>query len=201
MADVLVRDADGYPVTSDLVIEAYWQRCFPMADHRRGRLRWFRPPVRAVITWESWKIPDSLVKTMKKAPFRLTIDHAFPRVIEACAERKSTWISGDIEKLYLDLHARGIAHSVEAWAGDELAGGLYGLCLGSVFCGESMFHRQDDAAKICVVHLVDRLRANDFKLLDCQQQTPHMARFGAHEIDDADYAARLEQCRESRTFP
>jgi leucyl/phenylalanyl-tRNA--protein transferase len=198
---VEVRDADGFPVNAELVIEAYWQRCFPMADHRRGRLRWFRPPVRAVITWESWKVPDSLVRTMRKEPYRLTIDHAFARVIAACAERKSTWISGDIEKLYLDLHQRGIAHSVEAWAGDELAGGLYGLSLGACFCGESMFHRRDDAAKICVVHLVERLRANGFKLLDCQQQTPHMARFGAHEITDADYAVRLEQCREARRFP
>jgi leucyl/phenylalanyl-tRNA---protein transferase len=200
MPDVL--DADGYPVSPDLVIEAYWQRCFPMADHRQGRLRWYRPHARAVITWDRWKVPESLVKVMRKEPFRFTIDTAFQRVIAACAERKSTWISRDIEALYGELNRRGIAHSVEAWdAAGELVGGLYGIRLGSCFCGESMFHRASDAAKACVVHLVTRLRANGFRMLDCQQQTPHMSRFGSYEVDDEQYARMLEQCREDAPFP
>jgi leucyl/phenylalanyl-tRNA--protein transferase len=198
----VVMDADGYPVTPELVLEAYWQRCFPMADHRSGRLRWFRPHARAIITWERWKVPDSLARTMRKEPYRITIDRDFPAVVAACAERQSTWICGDIERLYTELHRRGVAHSLEAWnAEGELVGGLYGLCLGSCFCGESMFHRADDAAKICVVRLVERLRANGFAMLDCQQQTPHMARFGAYEVTDQDYAARLERCREEKPFP
>ncbi len=200
--DPRVVDADGYPVTPELVLEAYWQRCFPMSDHRRGRLRWYRPHTRAIITWDTWKVPESLVKVMRKQPYRITIDEAFPQVIAACAERTSTWICGDIEKLYVELHRRGVTHSVEAWNADgALVGGIYGLCLGACFCGESMFHRADDAAKICVVHLVERLRVNGFRMLDCQQQTPHMARFGALEITDPEYAAKLEGCREERPFP
>jgi len=139
---------------------------------------------------------------MRRKPYRITINQAFLRVIQLRAERKSTWISTDVEKLYLALHERGLVHSLEAWdATGELVGGLYGLCLGGCFCGESMFHRADDAAKICVVHLVERLQARGFRMLDCQQQTPHMERFGAREISDRDYAGLLAACPEARAFP
>jgi leucyl/phenylalanyl-tRNA--protein transferase len=186
---VAVRDADGQRITPEVVVAAYLDRCFPMADERHGPLRWYRPEERAIITWDAWKIPPSLRKTWRKAPYRLTMDVAFARVIAACAERDSTWISPDIERLYGALHQAGVAHSVEAWRGDELVGGLYGLALGGCFCGESMFHRADDAAKLCVMALADHLRARGFSLLDCQQQTPHMARFGARLISDEEYAA------------
>jgi len=198
----LVLDADGYEVTPELVIEAYRQRCFPMAEERDGQLRWFRPPVRAVITWDAWKIPDSLRKRLAQQPFRITVNTDFAAVIAACAQRQTTWISFDVERLYRDLHERGFAHSVEAWnAAGELVGGLYGLVVGGIFCGESMFHRANDAAKICVVHLVDRLQRNGFTLLDCQQQTPHMARFGAHEISDRTYEGLVRTAQQSRPFP
>jgi leucyl/phenylalanyl-tRNA--protein transferase len=197
-----ICDDEGFPVTPDLVLSAYWQRCFPMADGRRGRLRWYRPETRAVITWESWKVPESLRKVMRKQPYRITFNRDFPTVIRECSARKSTWISHDVEQLYGALHQRGLVHSVEAWDDSgALVGGLYGLCLGSCFCGESMFHRADDAAKVCVVHLVERLQAQGFLLLDCQQQTPHMARFGAQEISDQQYASLLTQCHEIRPFP
>lgn len=198
----MITDADGYEVTPDLVLEAYRQRCFPMADEREGRLRWYRPAERAVITWDRWKVPESLVKVMRRMPFRLSIDEAFRDVIAACAERSTTWISRDIESLYTVLHERGHAHSVEAWDGDgTLVGGLYGLAIGGIFCGESMFHRANDAAKICVVHLVERLRERGFVLLDCQQQTSHMARFGAYEIGDEAYRGILDASRAARPFP
>ncbi len=187
-----ILDADGSEVTPELILTAYRQRCFPMADSRRGRIRWYRPTVRAVITWDRFKVPESLVKTMRRHPYRYTCDTAFAAVIAACAERTSTWISRDIERLYVALHERGVAHSLEAWdASGALVGGLYGLAIGSCFCGESMFHRADDAAKIAVVLLVERLRKQGFRVLDCQQQTPHMERFGAYEIPDAAYAALL----------
>jgi leucyl/phenylalanyl-tRNA--protein transferase len=199
--DCAVIDADGFLVTPQLVLEAYRQRCFPMADDRSGRLRWYRPVKRAVITWERWKVPESLAKRMKRQPYRISYDQAFAEVVAACAERETTWISGDIERLYVELHRRGHAHSVEAWdAAGTLVGGLYGLTLGGCFCGESMFHRADDAAKVCVVHLVGRLRERGFALLDCQQQSPHMARFGAAEVPDGEYARMLEACREPRPF-
>jgi leucyl/phenylalanyl-tRNA--protein transferase len=201
MSGVVILDADGYPVTPELVLSAYWQRCFPMADDRQSRLRWYRPATRAIITWERWKIPESLAKVMRKEPFRVTIDHAFPAVISSCAQRASTWISRDVERLYLELHRRGDAHSVEAWQGEDLVGGLYGISLGGCFCGESMFHTASDAAKICVVRLVERLVAKGFQMLDCQQQTPHMARFGAFEVTDHEYEERLERCRAECPFP
>ncbi len=197
-----IRDADGNLITPELVLQAYWQGCFPMADHRDGRLRWYRPGHRAVIDWASWKVPRSLEKVARKAPYRLTIDRAFGAVVAACSARASTWISPDIEQLYGALHRLGHAHSLEAWGADgELVGGLYGLALGTCFCGESMFHRADDAAKLCVVHLVERLQACGFVLLDCQQQTPHMQRFGAYEVSEQAYAALLAGCRRTCAFP
>jgi leucyl/phenylalanyl-tRNA--protein transferase len=188
----IVHDVDGNPVSPATVLEAYAQRCFPMADHRHGPFAWFRPSERAVITWESWKVPRSLAKTWRRHPYRLTCDTAFDAVIEACADRSETWINHDIDTLYRALHRLGIAHSIEAWDHrDRLVGGCYGLALGGCFCGESMFHRAADAAKLAVVQLVRHLRAGGFQLLDCQQQTPHMARFEAQEISDARYADLL----------
>lgn len=190
----VIRDADGCVITPELVLRAYARRCFPMADERGGAVHWFRPERRAIITWDRWKVPDSLRKVMKRQPYRITADQAFPQVIAACAQRSTTWISHDIEALYTELHRRGHAHSVEAWnAAEELVGGLYGLVIGGCFCGESMFHRADDAAKICVVNLVETLQANRFTILDCQQQTPHMERFGAYEVSDATYASLLRE--------
>ncbi len=191
-----VRDADGYAITPEIVLGAYAARCFPMADSRRGRIRWYRPAERAVITWDAWTVPRSLAKVIRnRRPYRITCDRDCPAVLAACADRDSTWISGDIERLYLALHAQGHVHSVEAWdATGALVGGLYGLAVGGCFCGESMFTRADDAAKICVVHLVHRLQAMGFAMLDCQQQTPHMERFGCRMVADADYAAMLSAC-------
>jgi leucyl/phenylalanyl-tRNA--protein transferase len=186
-----VRDADGHAVTPDLVLEAYRQGCFPMAEGRDGRFRWFRPHRRAIITWDRWQVPRSLAKTARRRPYELSIDRACPAVIAACARRDETWICHDIEALYVELHHRGHVHSVEAWWDGALVGGLYGLALGGCFCGESMFHEADDAAKLCVMHLVEHLRGRGFTLLDCQQQTPHMERFGAYEVDGADYAGLL----------
>lgn len=192
----VVRDADGQAVTPALVLAAYAQGCFPMADHRHGRLRWYRPQRRAIITWDRWRIPRSLAKVMRREPCRLTVDQACAEVIATCAQRESTWISPDIEALYGELHRLGHVHSVEAWnAAGTLVGGCYGLALGGCFSGESMFHRADDAAKLCVVHLVAHLRRCGFALLDCQQTSPHMGRFGAYEVGAEAYAELLAACR------
>ena len=201
MPVVVVRDADGNLITPELVVQAYWERCYPMADHRDGLIRWYRPATRAVITWDHWRIPRSLEKVLRnQRPYRYTRDQAFAQVIAACSVRETTWISADIERLYTALHQAGIAHSVEAWRGEDLVGGLYGLAIGGCFCGESMFHHADDAAKACVVHLVEHLQASGFQLLDCQQQTGHMERFGAREISDDDYASMLASARQECTF-
>jgi leucyl/phenylalanyl-tRNA--protein transferase len=136
-----------------------------------------------------------------RRPYSITIDRAFAKVISACADRESTWISADIEGLYTMLHEQGHAHSVEAWdAGGDLVGGCYGLAIGGIFCGESMFHQAPDASKLCVMALVARLQANGFAVLDCQQQTPHMERFGAYEIDEKTYQRLLEEHHAPRPF-
>lgn len=199
---VAVRDADGHVVTPDAVVWAYWQRMFPMADHRRGRIRWYRPHERAIISWDRYVVPRSLAKVIRnRRPYRITANHAFPEVIAACADRESTWINRDIERLYVALHDMGVAHSVEAWDADgALVGGCYGLALGGCFAGESMFTRADDAAKICVAYLVARLQQGGFRMLDCQQQTPHMERFGCRIVADAEYALMLEACRLTCSF-
>jgi len=203
MNDDAVIDADGFVITPEVVLAAYRQGCFPMADSKTGRLRWYRPQARAIITWDTWQVPKSLDKVARnRRPYSITINRAFTKVIAACADRDSTWISGDIEGLYTALHDQGHAHSVEAWdAGGDLVGGCYGLVLGGIFCGESMFHRAPDASKLCVMALVERLQANGFAVLDCQQQTPHMERFGAYEIDEKDYQALLAEHHAPRPFP
>lgn len=189
-----IRDAYGHRVTPGVLLAAYRQRCFPMADQRAGIIDWFRPEQRAVITWDHFRVPRSLRKTWRQRPYRLSMDRACTRVIAACADRDETWISHDIERLYGDLHARGVVHSIEAW--DDaglLVGGLYGLAIGGCFCGESMFHRAPDAAKLCVMLLVHCLRRGGFSLLDCQQQSPHMQRFGARMVTDAAYARLFDR--------
>lgn len=192
---VEVRDIDGHPITPETVLTAYQQRCFPMAESRGGPIAWYRPQMRAVITWDRFTVPRSLAKVLRKEPYRITVDRCFPQVIAACAERDSTWISHDVEALYVALHRQGHAHSVEAWDADgALVGGLYGLAIGGCFCGESMFHRAADASKACVVHLASRLQERGFAMIDCQQQTPHMERFGAYEIADRTYARMLIGC-------
>lgn len=186
-----IFDDDGHPVTWYTVLQAYAIGCFPMADDRNGSCAWYRPVQRAVITWANWQIPKSLVKRLRARPFVVTRDQAFDAVIAACAARDQTWISTDIEALYCDLHRRGHAHSVEAWADGHLVGGLYGLAIGGVFCGESMFHHRPDASKACLVALVEHLRQCGFVALDIQQDSDHLRRFGATLIDDVDYAQLL----------
>ncbi|OUU23645.1 MAG: leucyl/phenylalanyl-tRNA--protein transferase [Planctomycetia bacterium TMED53] len=189
-----IRDEEGIPVSPARVLRAYGERCFPMADHRDGRIFWIRPYERAVIHLDEFHIPTSLKKLRKKKPFRLTTDVAFRAVIEGCAERRETWICRDIEELFVQLHALGFAHSIEAWDDrGRLVGGAYGLSVGGVFAGESMFHIESGASKLCIVALVEHLKNLGYRVLDCQQQTPHMQRFGAELISDDNYASLLSR--------
>ena len=164
-----------------------------MAGARDGRaIRWYAPDPRAVIPLDAFHVPRSLQQTIRKGIFEVTVNADFPGVIRACAERgEETWISREIERAYTELHALGLAHSVECWKEDRLAGGLYGVALGGAFFGESMFSRETDASKVALVALVERLRARGFTLLDVQYLTPHLARFGAVEIPRAEYERRL----------
>lgn len=180
----------------DLVLRAYAMGVFPMADHRLAPgVYWVEPKLRGVLPLEDFHLSRSLKKTILADRFRVTVDQAFQQIMQLCAEsasdRPDTWINGPIERVFVELHRRGFAHSIECWDGDRLAGGLYGLALGRAFFGESMVTRVRDASKVAFAHLVARLKAGGFMLLDCQFQTDHLATLGAIEVPRDDYVALL----------
>ncbi|TAU83406.1 leucyl/phenylalanyl-tRNA--protein transferase [Rhizobium leguminosarum] len=189
-------------ITPDILLRAYSIGLFPMAESADDpEIFWVEPELRGVLPFDHFHVSKSLAKTVRKKPFEIRFDHAFDQVIAACAEetsgRPSTWINRTIRSLYSTLFDMGHAHTVEAWEDDELVGGLYGVSLGSAFFGESMFSRRTDASKICLVHLVDRLRQRGFTLLDTQFTTEHLKTFGAIDVPKADYAAMLAAAMES----
>ncbi|KXG86526.1 leucyl/phenylalanyl-tRNA--protein transferase [Agrobacterium bohemicum] len=181
----------------DILLRAYSIGLFPMADSADDpELFWVEPDMRGVIPLDDFHVSKSLAKAIRKKPFDIRFDSAFDAVMIGCAaeadNRPSTWINGTIHRLYNELHDIGHAHSVEAWEGDELVGGLYGVSLGSAFFGESMFSRRTNASKICLVHLVEHLREKGFTLLDTQFTTEHLKTFGAIDVPKADYSKMLE---------
>lgn len=192
-----------YPaITPDILLRAYSIGLFPMAESADDpEIFWVEPEVRGVLPLDQFHVSHSLAKKLRRKPFDIRFDSAFEQVIEKCAEpagdRPSTWINATIRKLYCELHAMGHAHSVEAFEGEELVGGLYGVSLGSAFFGESMFSRRTDASKICLVHLVERLKARGFTLLDTQFTTEHLKTFGAIDIPKEDYLEKLKDAVES----
>lgn len=178
------------------MLRAYRIGLFPMAESREARtLYWLDPEQRGVIPLDGFHLPRRLARTLRQARFQVTANRAFAAVIDACAaprpSSQDSWINAEIRRLFLALHAGGHAHSLEAWAGGALVGGLYGVALGGVFFGESMFSRADDASKIALVHLVARLRLGGFVLLDAQFQTAHLAQFGTREVPRAEYKRLL----------
>ncbi len=188
-------------LSPERLVAAYAAGIFPMADEA-GRIHWLAPDPRAIIELDAFKAPRSLRAVRRRRVFGLTINRAFAEVIEACAARsEGTWISREIKTAYTELHRRGFAHSVEAWKGSELAGGLYGVAIGGAFFGESMFFRETDASKVALMVLVERLRERRFSLVDIQFTTEHLRRFGAKEIPRVEYERRLAGAvRRSCTF-
>lgn len=185
---------------SDL-LDCYARGVFPMADAREdARVFLIDPERRGVIPFDRFHVSRRLARTVRGDPFAVRFDTAFHRVVLECAAsgpgRTETWINRPIEELYLELHAVGRAHSVECWDGDDLVGGLYGVSLRGAFFGESMFSRRRDASKIALVHLVARLIAGGFVLLDAQFMTEHLSQFGAQEIARAAYHRRLAKALE-----
>jgi leucyl/phenylalanyl-tRNA--protein transferase len=178
-------------LTPELLVGAYCLGMFPMAESHAGPIRWYAPDPRAVIPLDAFHVPRSLARTLRRGTYTVRVNTAFGAVIRACADRPETWISDEIVRAYEALHALGLAHSVEAWRGGELAGGLYGVALGGAYFGESMFSRGRDASKVALAALVERLRARGYLLLDTQFLTPHLARFGAVAIPRAEYLHRL----------
>jgi leucyl/phenylalanyl-tRNA--protein transferase len=183
-------------VTPELLLRAYRIGLFPMAERRDAdRLHWLDPPMRGIQPLDRFHLGRRLHRTVTADEYRVRCDSAFEAVLEGCAapapDRAETWINRDIFRLFSALFRMGHAHSVEAWDGDRLMGGLYGVALGGVFIGESMFSRGRDASKVALVHLVARLRLGGFVLLDTQFVTEHLAQFGAIEIPRLEYRRRL----------
>jgi leucyl/phenylalanyl-tRNA---protein transferase len=185
-------------IPSDLLISAYATGWFPMSVD--GEIRWFSPDPRGIIPLETMHVSRRLARVVRQGVFRIEINRAFGEVIRACAADDrdpvdpGTWIDDEIIESYEALHARGVAHSLEAWRGERLVGGLYGVALRGAFFGESMFFRETDASKVALVALVERLRSRGYALLDTQWVTPHLEQFGAIEIRRAEYLRRLNRC-------
>ena len=188
-------------ITPQLIVRAYCSGIFPMSeDARDDDIFWVSPELRGIIPLDGFRVSTSLRKAMRKSDFQIKVDTDFNSIIEACAtvgeERDTTWINGTIRAVYGELFTLGIAHTVEVWEGSELVGGLYGLAIGGAFFGESMFHRKTNASKIAMAHLVERLNAGGFVLLDTQFLTPHLASLGGIEIPREDYEERLADALE-----
>ena len=175
----------------ELLLRAYALGWFPMGTGRRSRIEWFSPDPRGILPIDTFHAPARLARLVRQGRFSVRIDTAFDAVMRACADREETWITEDIIGSYVALHRLGFAHSVEAWQGDALVGGLYGVSLGGAFFGESMFHTVTDASKVALVALVERLAARGFVLLDTQWVTPHLTQFGGVEVRRAEYLDRL----------
>ncbi len=180
------------------LLALYRRGLFPMADSRDDpNLFVVDPEFRGILPLDAFHVPRRLKRRVCQDPFTITINSAFTRVIEACAEpqpgRPNTWINSAIVNLYSALHRQGYAHSVECWDGQQLVGGLYGVALGGAFFGESMFSRATDASKIALVHLVARLIDRGFVLLDAQFYNPHLAQFGLVEVPRARFKAMLAE--------
>lgn len=188
--------AAGGDLSVERLLAAYRRGIFPWYSDGEPIL-WWSPDPRMVLFPDELKVSRSLRKTLRKAPFALRADASFREVIQKCSEPRSdqpgTWITAEMKQAYGLLHRMGIAHSVEAWRDGELVGGLYGVALGKVFFGESMFSRVTDASKVAFVHLVAHLKACGFRLIDCQMRTPLLAAFGAREIARSEFTSQLAE--------
>ena len=185
-------------LTPDLMLRAYAEGLFPMAETRDDpTLYWISPDARGVIPLDRFHVSHRLARTVRSGRFTVTADAAFVGVLAACAApapgREDTWINTEIVSLYTALFEKGHAHSLECWHGGRLVGGLYGVELGAAFFGESMFSRERDASKVALAHLVARLRYGGYELLDTQFITSHLASLGAEEIPRRAYMAKLKK--------
>ncbi len=209
-ADDLGLVALDYRLSAERLISAYQHGIFPWPDGSPfNPIPWVCPPRRAILEFSALHVPKNLRRAQRAlSRLRFTIDTAFQPVIHACAAvprpgQSGTWITPPMMGAYVELHRRGHAHSIEAWDGEALVGGLYGVTAGGVFTGESMFHRLSDVSKLCVLFLVEHLRSHGATWIDIQQLTPHFALLGAREVTRDDFLARLaeEQRAQRILFP
>ena len=185
-------------INPEELLLAYRLGIFPMAESRNAKdVLWVRPHERCILPLDRFHVPRRLAETIKSDRYKVTFNAAFGEVIRGCAEskpdRRDTWINPPIVDVFTMLHARGLAHSVEVWFGEELVGGLYGLSLASAFFAESKFSRMRDASKVALVHLAARLKAGGYTLLDAQFPNPHLDQFGAAVVTEERFQGLLAQ--------
>jgi leucyl/phenylalanyl-tRNA---protein transferase len=191
------RESALVDITPEVLLKAYACGIFPMAESAEDpALYWIEPERRGIIPLERFHVPSRLARTVRSGRFTVVVDHDFDAVLDGCAQsmpgRTRTWINGRIRGLYRKLYERGDCHTVETYEDGELVGGLYGVSLGRAFFGESMFHRVRDASKVALVHLVARLKAGRYRLLDTQFVTEHLRTFGAVEVSRPAYHKLLD---------
>jgi leucyl/phenylalanyl-tRNA--protein transferase len=196
--------AVGGDLSRERLLLAYRMGIFPWYSQDEP-IMWWSPDPRLVLYPSELKVSKSLKRTIKKRPFKVTMDQAFESVIKACAQgrtrmQEGTWIVNDMIAAYCRLHESGLAHSVETWQAGKLAGGLYGVSLGGCFFGESMFKRVSNASKVAFVALVEHLKSLNFNLIDCQVTSAHLLGFGAREIPRSRFLKELEKALESSTI-
>jgi len=192
LADAKGLVALGGDLSVERLIAAYRRGIFPWSVHP---ITWWSPDPRGIIELDALHVSASLARVIRKRTFEITIDRAFREVMRACAvpgaKRPGTWITEEFITAYTRLHQRGHAHSVECWLDNELVGGIYGVAVGGLFAGESMFHRADNASKVALYHLVEHLREQKFLLFDIQMVTPATKPLGAKVISRSEYLKRL----------
>jgi len=200
-ATMALHDPDGLLaidgcLSPPRILNAYRHGIFPWYSQGEPIL-WWSPDPRLILYPDDLIISRSLAKTLRRKKFSITLNQAFPAVIKACGDlrknQEGTWITDEMCQAYNELHQLGIVHSIEAWINDKLVGGLYGLTIGQVFFGESMFHKKTDASKVAFVHLVHLLKKYNYKLIDCQVRTDHLVSFGAKEISREHFLSLLDQ--------
>ena len=180
------------------LVEGYARGYFLMADET-GNLGWYSSRKRALIPLDArFRYPKSLRRVLNSDRFTVAINQDFKAVVAGCADRESTWISGELQEIYFALYQSGIAQSFETWEGDRLAGGILGIVIGGAFIGESMFYRIPEGSKVAMVKLVERLRDRGFILFDAQMNNPHLERFGAYTVTETEYQTLLEQALRRR---
>jgi leucyl/phenylalanyl-tRNA---protein transferase len=194
----------GGDLSPQRLLDAYRRGIFPWYSEGQPIL-WWSPDPRTVLYVDEFKVPRSLRKVANQQRFEIRIDRDFAGVIEACAAprdgRTGTWITGEMMSAYIELHRQGYAHSVESWRDERLVGGLYGISIGRMFFGESMFTREADASKVALMRLIGLLDEMDVPLIDCQQDTAHLARFGARPIPRTVFADELSRLVNSSHKP
>jgi leucyl/phenylalanyl-tRNA--protein transferase len=208
----LIHFDDPYSAEGIVAVGGSLSTANLLAAYRRGifpwpvddyLLPWCCPEKRAILEFRDLRIPRSLAKVRRQAPFRLTIDQAFAEVIAACARisragESGTWITNRMIRAYCELHRKGHAHSVEAWEGNTLVGGLYGVDPGGAFCGESMFYYRSNASKLALLHLIDHLQKKGLDWIDIQMMTPHMEALGAKEIERFEFLQKLSLAQKQK---